>query len=231
MATATTLNTNNLGSITRYEDVKAAAAKTPISDAMGKTEFLTLFTAQLKNQNPLDPVKNEAFVAQLAQFSQLEATTNMSNSLSSLVSSLQGDRMMAGAGLVGRSVAAPNIPVKVTNGQPVTSVVELPDGADSVQIQYFDSLGRSVRTVTTAAQQPGQTTIAWDALDDAGQAVADGTYKVVATATRAGQKTNPSVSTYGFVQAARIDPSTKEIYLDFDGGASAPLSSVVRVGG
>ena len=36
--------------------------------AMGQTAFLTLFTTQLQNQNPLDPMENEAFVAQLAQF-------------------------------------------------------------------------------------------------------------------------------------------------------------------
>jgi len=65
--------TGNLASITRTADAKAAAAQAARSDAMGKDQFLKLFTTQLQNQNPLDPVKNEAFVAQLAQFSQLEA--------------------------------------------------------------------------------------------------------------------------------------------------------------
>ena len=45
--------------------------------SMGEKDFLKLFTTQLQNQDPLDPVKNEAFVAQLAQFSQLQATTTM----------------------------------------------------------------------------------------------------------------------------------------------------------
>ena len=53
-----------LKNVSRYEDVKEAAKKT--KEEMGKQEFLTLFTAQLQNQNPLEPVKNEAFVAQLA---------------------------------------------------------------------------------------------------------------------------------------------------------------------
>ena len=49
--------------VTKYEDL---ATQTPVkSNQMGKQDFLTLFTAQLKNQDPLDPVKNEAFVAQL----------------------------------------------------------------------------------------------------------------------------------------------------------------------
>ena len=70
--TATAPNaTANLANITRTADAQAAATKVKGSDAMGKNDFLALFTAQLRNQDPTDPVKNEAFVAQLAQFSQL----------------------------------------------------------------------------------------------------------------------------------------------------------------
>jgi flagellar basal-body rod modification protein FlgD len=61
--------------IARYEDV--VNSPKVINEQMGQQQFLTLFTAQLKMQNPLDPVKNEAFVAQLAQFSSLEANISM----------------------------------------------------------------------------------------------------------------------------------------------------------
>lgn len=40
--------------------------------ALGKTEFLRLLVEQLNHQNPLDPMENAEFVAQLAQFSSLE---------------------------------------------------------------------------------------------------------------------------------------------------------------
>jgi len=81
--------------------------------AMGQSAFLTLFTTQLQNQNPLDPMNNEAFVSQLAQFSQLEATTKMSDSLGTLVSSMTTDRMTTAASLIGKkSVGAewPGLP-------------------------------------------------------------------------------------------------------------------------
>jgi len=68
--------------------------KVNTEDEMSQQAFLTLFTTQLQNQNPLDPVKNEAFVAQLAQFSQLEATTKMADSLASMSSTMQGDRLI-----------------------------------------------------------------------------------------------------------------------------------------
>ena len=54
--------------IISYEDYIAKNKVKATSTTMDQGAFLTLFTTQLKNQNPLDPVKNEAFVAQLAQF-------------------------------------------------------------------------------------------------------------------------------------------------------------------
>ena len=45
---------------------------------LGETEFLTLFVEQLKNQDPLDPQDNGEFIAQLAQFSSLEALEEQS---------------------------------------------------------------------------------------------------------------------------------------------------------
>jgi len=51
---------------------------------MGKDDFLLLLTTQLKYQDPMDPMKNEDYVAQLAQFSSLEATNNMATALTGM---------------------------------------------------------------------------------------------------------------------------------------------------
>ena len=58
VTSATDKTAAQLLGVTSYDDKKVASSKT--SENMGKQDFLTLFTAQLKNQNPLDPVKNEA---------------------------------------------------------------------------------------------------------------------------------------------------------------------------
>jgi flagellar basal-body rod modification protein FlgD len=111
MATATTNKAPLPSGIVSYEDYVAKNKVKAPSNAMDQGAFLTLFTTQLKNQNPLDPVKNEAFVAQLAQFSQLEATNSMKTSMQAMVESLQGDKMLAGASMIGRKVAVPNGPL------------------------------------------------------------------------------------------------------------------------
>jgi flagellar basal-body rod modification protein FlgD len=50
---------------------------------LGKNDFLNLLVAQLKNQDPLKPMDSSSFVAELAQFSQLEQSANQSKSASS----------------------------------------------------------------------------------------------------------------------------------------------------
>ena len=64
---------------TQYEEEQLTRDSS--NDDMGRDAFLKLFTTQLNNQDPLSPMENEAFVAQLAQFSTLEANYDMRLSL------------------------------------------------------------------------------------------------------------------------------------------------------
>ena len=205
----------------------AAAAK---STNMGQTEFLTLFTTQLKNQNPLDPVKNEAFVAQPAQFSQLEATTSMKNSMEGLVSSLSNQRIFNATSLIGKTVAVPDGPVTVTDTTVSQGVINLPTGADGISVQVFNDKGSLVRTFIMGAQTPGDTTLAWDGKDAAGNNVPNGTYRYVATVNSQGQQSKPTVSTYAAVQGVTsAGTGDGTLLLEVAGGKTVNLADVKRV--
>ncbi len=68
---------------------KLSAAATPLSkpmESMGEQDFLKLLVAQLKNQDPLQPMEDKEFMAQLAQFSTLDQITSMNASLSAFTS-------------------------------------------------------------------------------------------------------------------------------------------------
>ncbi|HLH74766.1 MAG TPA: flagellar hook capping FlgD N-terminal domain-containing protein [Chloroflexota bacterium] len=84
--------------------------------ALGQQQFLQLLVAQLKNQDPMQPMDNTQFVAELAQFSSLEALQQIeSNQESSLGSQLLSQAMS----LLGHKVTA-----KGSNGSPVTATVQ-----------------------------------------------------------------------------------------------------------
>ena len=77
---------------------------TQTDSAMGKDDFLRLFTAQLKNQDPLSPMDSAAFTAQLAQFSSLEQLYNVNDKLSELLESQDALSNAAGVNLLGKEV-------------------------------------------------------------------------------------------------------------------------------
>jgi flagellar basal-body rod modification protein FlgD len=214
--------------IKSYEKVIA----TPKAASTGATQqdFLKLFTTQLQNQNPLDPTKNEAFVAQLAQFSQLEATTNMASQLTSFVSSMTGDRMLNGAALIGKKVAVDGAPVVMSGGQPVQGVIALPAGAEGMRLEIFDSQGTLVRQQIAGAQTPGEVTLTWDGLDAVGTKVADGTYSFKATITSGGVTSNPAVKTLATVRSVSQVDAASPLMLQVDGGLTVALSDVKRIG-
>ncbi len=62
---------------------------------LGKMDFLNLLATQLRNQDPMNPTDNTEFVAQLAQFSALEASQNTNESI----------EKSRAAGLIGKTVA------------------------------------------------------------------------------------------------------------------------------
>ena len=229
MAADNTLSSlpSNLLTSAQYQAQKEA---TPQNTNMGQTEFLTLFTTQLKNQDPTDPVKNEAFVAQLAQFSQLEATTGMKTSMESMVTAMKSDRMMGAASLIGRTVAVPDGPVQVTDSTVSQGTINLPAGADGIKMQVFNDKGILVRTQIMGSQAAGDVTLAWDGKDDGGNFAPNGTYRYVATVNSGGKVTTPSVSTFAQVQSVSSAGTTDgEYLLEFAGGKTLKLSDVKSI--
>ena len=92
------------------------AATSAAGPSLGKDDFLKLLVGQLKNQDPLNPTSDTDFIGQMAQFSQLEQTTNMATANSEQVAQQSGARAVS---LLGRNVTYPD-----ASGVSTTGVVE-----------------------------------------------------------------------------------------------------------
>ena len=71
------------------------------SNGLGRDEFLKLLTTQMRYQNPLDPLKDADFIAQLAQFSSLEGIQKLNASFADM---LLLQQLTQGANLIGKTV-------------------------------------------------------------------------------------------------------------------------------
>jgi flagellar basal-body rod modification protein FlgD len=197
---------------------------------MGQKDFLTLFTTQLKCQDPLDPVKNEAFVAQLAQFSQLEATTSMDQTLKNYVESMAGERMMSSTSMIGKTVSVPDAPAIITpGGKPVQGFVSLPTGAEGVKFEVFNDKGQTVTSQIMGSQPIGDMPWAWDGKGESGAQMPAGNYSFKATVISQGKTSNPSVNVLSVVTGVN-QQADKTVMLEVAGGKSVKLTDVRRIG-
>src|SRR3954466_13522688 len=90
-----------------YAAGQADNAKNAKKTELGQEDFLALMVAQLKNQDPFKPLDPSQYVGQLAQFSSVSGLSSMNQQLTNLTSSLRGNQVLDGAGLIGRTVIAP----------------------------------------------------------------------------------------------------------------------------
>ena len=156
--------------------VGQAAPAAPTDEALGKDTFLRLLTTQMQNQDPTNPMKNEEFVAQLAQFSSLEQLMALQTTMDGVYLGIMSMNNASMANLVGTEVVAAGDQVHIEGGAPATLHFEAYSDIESATVTIRDESGEVVRTLPVGATDAGSFEVAWDGLDEDGQPVDDGTY-------------------------------------------------------
>lgn len=106
---------------------------------LGKEDFLLLMIQQLQNQDPLEPMKNEEFISQLAQFNSLEQMQNLNKTMESL-GNLQ--ILSQTASMVGRTVEAIDTGDKTISG--LVKSVEFKNGVATLVIRDANNVDHRV---------------------------------------------------------------------------------------
>lgn len=151
-------------------------------DKTEKNEFLQLFVAQLKNQNPLEPQDGADFLAQLAQFSTVEGIKNMETAFNRIADSLNSSQAMQATNLVGKKVHVRTDVGLHLPGNKITGSIELPRAVNDLVLEVQDETGRVVNSYDLNAQSKGDLAFGWDGMDSNGNAVPSGVYRFVAKA-------------------------------------------------
>ena len=210
--------TNGLENIVNTSSTSSASS----TKAIGKDEFMKLLLAQLKNQNPLNPMDGTDFAAQLAQFSSLEQLSNLNAELKT-----QGLNQMTlgyaqSANMIGKVIEAKNGNTVTANGSAVDINYRLAKDAQKVTINIYDQDGKLVQTLEDTAKKEGMNITTWNC-----SAIAKGnyTFQIAASDINGGVVTADTM-TSGVVTAVHFKNNTISLTVN---GQELALSDVVSV--
>lgn len=204
--------------------------ETKQSKDLGKNEFLELLVAQLNNQNPLEPQENGEFIAQLAQFSQVEGIEKLNTSMGSLLSGYQSSQALQASSLVGRKVIVPSDKAVVDTSETFKASLVLPVSSSNVYVNVYDSAGKAVSRVNLGQQAAGNVSFMWDGKDSNGDLMPPGTYKFEAQATYPEGTKGLYTLLPANVDSVVLGQNGSEMKLNLAGIGAVPLSQVQTIG-
>lgn len=191
-------------------DALARSTTTPKTAATGDartklaenfSQFLTLLTTQLQNQDPTNPMNTNEFTNQLVMFSQVEQQIDTNKNLQALLDINRTGQITALAPMVGRRVEVDGPDLALQGGRAQLGF-DNPDGHANGRVLVTDASGRIVRDEAVSLLR-GRQWIEWDGRDGAGNQLADGAYKVAVRAVLPDRSEKPlEVTTRGTVTAA-----------------------------
>jgi len=184
-------------------------------------QFLTLFIAQLQNQDPLSPMDPQQLTAQLAQLSSLEQLTGINTRLDKLTSQESGTTTGALIALIGKQVTFDGSQMSVKGGTAPDTQYTLTNAASAVTATITDSTGNVVRTVELGKQGIGPQTFHFDGKNNNGVPLPDGSYTLAISATPAGGGAATPVT---LATTAPVDG------VDFSGSTPQLLVGSLRLG-
>lgn len=202
---------------------------------LDKDDFLQLLVTKMQHQDPLKPMSDEGFIAQLAQFSTLELMNNIADGISDSnqwdLLQMQSLNNTMATGLIGKEIKASpedyNGLILREEGDAIIAL-KLDESAANLSVRITDSSGVEVASFDVKGIPEGESILSWDGLDENGDRFEAGTYTVQLRATNAaGDVSFPTQLMIGRVDS--IVYREGAAYLQVD-GAEFPLGAIHGVG-
>lgn len=213
---------------TRAAD-SAESSTPPKVNELGQDEFLSLMLAQLKHQDPLKPLENGEFVAQMAQFSTVSGIENMNKSVQQLAESLTGNQLLQSSSMIGRQALVPGDDVVLQENQNALVHYQLPENATDITLRIHNASGELVQVAAIGSRQTGTHSFDWDGSKSDGSTAAPGIY--TASITYAGQQGESSASIYKESRITSINTLSGGTGFEFEteSGETLSLQDIIKL--
>ncbi len=207
----------------------AAAAAMKKSIGMDKDDFLKLFMAQLRHQDPRAPQDPTAFLGQLAQLTQVEQAYNTSAALGKLLAAQDNSLAMTSVAFIGKDVTATGSQAAFDGTNPAPLTFQMPAETSSSSLKITTSSGQVVRIVDLGNLGAGKGTYQWDGTDGRGNVLPAGAYNFAISGVDAlGNQQAATTFTTGRADGVKFSNGTAYITI---GAVSVPFSDVTTVKG
>lgn len=216
----------SIAGIDAVKTSESAPAAAP-GDILDKDDFLLLLVAQLKAQDPLEPMDSTEFTAQLAQFSSLEQLYNVNDNLEYLQLYQASMNNSQAVSLIGKSIKAAGNSIAAHGGNADDIHFALASEADGVFVSIYDATGALVRTIESGGFSAGEQTIQWDGTNNEGHKVPNGVYAFEIMAVDENENVVDTV-TFTIAEVTGITFKNGIVYL-VAGSKEIPIGDVVEV--
>lgn len=198
------------------------------SDKMGKDAFMKLMLAQMKNQDPTNPLKSHEMAAQLAQFSSLEQLQNVNDNLGDLKNAQKPTETYQSLNFIGKAVAGDSAKITRLKGDVNHEFTfELPTPVREAKIVVKNEAGEVVRKFELRDLKQGPNSWRWNGTDDRGVALPAGNYRFVTEAKDQFDKNIPVKTDFeGTITGVNYTPEGPVLLI---GEQSIKLKDVKRI--
>ena len=204
-------------------------ADTKANDELGQAEFLELMTAQLKYQDPLQPMENGDFLGQMAQFGTVSGINDLNNSLNSMSSSFQSNQALQASTLVGRRVLVPSASGFLAETGTLQGSVDLEQPANKVVFMVKNAAGQLVYRQELGIQQAGMVDFEWNGLDANGNRLPQGAYRIEAEVHRGTEVSSGAMFTVVDVESVTLGAGGQDLTLSVSGLGDIDMSQVRKI--
>ena len=187
-------------------------------------QFLTLLVAQLKNQDPTNPMDNAQMTSQMAQISTVSGIEKLNDTVSSVTNQFAQMQMLQGASLIGHTVLSSGNSLATTKDGQSTAAFDLASNAAQVSVTITNAAGQLVDTVDLGSLNAGRNYFTWDSSSYTGDPTQ---LRYAVTAKNADSAVNVSHMSANSVVAASV--TNGKLMLELGDGTSVDYSSVQSV--
>lgn len=196
--------------------------------SLDKDAFFKLMIAQVKNQDPTNPLKNHEMAAQLAQFSSLEQMSNVNETLKGMAKGQGENSQFQALNLMGKMVRGDSSKLSRTQGEASHDLTfNLKDAAAEVNISVANAQGEVVKRFSLQNIQKGPGKIQWDGKADDGSVAGPGSYRIGVEAKSAdGQRVNTETEFSGKVTGVQFTEAGPIVSI---GKKTVPLKDIKQI--